>query len=343
MPGASYPCARFLLTPPGDEMLRTLVKGVVAVATSAAILTSSAIAQEYPTREIRAICNFAVGGGGDILVRYFSDQLSKQLGRPVIVENRPGAQGNIATDLLAKSKPDGYTIMITPGSSTLAAAPYLSKTLPFDPIKDIQPVTTIAKLNFAFAVSANNPARNMAELREQLRKKPNHGSWGTSNNTGQVSGELFKEMSGLQSLFVNYKTTGQALTDLLGGQLDFMVFDATFLATQVKGGKIRLLAVTGATRTETLPDVPTMQEAGFKGYDISAWWGVVVPAGTPQPIVNRLESVFNQIVRSNETKEFLARVATDPLLGNQKMMAAMVQKDMERWKQWVKLAKIEPQ
>jgi tripartite-type tricarboxylate transporter receptor subunit TctC len=320
-------------------MIRTLVTG----AAIAVVAASSAVAQEYPAREIRAICNFAVGGGGDILVRFFSDHLSRLVGRPVIVENRPGAQGNIATEMLVKSKPDGYTIMITPGSSTLAAAPYLSKTLPFDPIRDIQPVTTIAKLNFAFAVSSSNPSRNMKELVEHLKKRPSHGSWGTSNNTGQVSGELFKERSGLQSLFVNYKTTGQALTDLLGGQLDFMVFDATFLSTQVKGGKIRLLAVTGTTRTETLPDVPTMQEAGFKDYDISAWWGVVVPAGTPQPIVNRLESLFNQIVKSPETKQFLANVATDPLPGNQKVMAQMVKQDMERWARWVKLAKIEPQ
>ena len=319
------------------RMLRALA------AMSFALAATMAVAQQYPNREIRALCNFAVGTGADILVRYYSDQLSKLAGRPVIVENKPGAQGNIATDALAKSKPDGYTIMITPGSSTLSAAPHLSKRLPFDPIKDIQPVTTVAKLAFAFAVNANNPARTIQELRDNLRKKPDHGSWGTSNNTGQVGGELFKEMAGLKSLFVPYKASGQALTDLLSGQIDFMVFDVTFLSGQVKAGKVRLLAVTSGTRTGALPDVPTMQESGFPGYDLTPWWGVVAPAGTPKPIVDRLEAWFNQIARSEQTRQFLARVATDPFPGDQKMMAALIKTDMERWGRFVKLARIEPQ
>jgi tripartite-type tricarboxylate transporter receptor subunit TctC len=323
--------------------LKRSISAVFGLSGTLALTASPALAQQYPTHEIHSICNFAVGTGADILVRYFSDRLGKAIGKPVIVDNKPGAQGNIATEALVKSKADGYTIMITPGSSTLAAAPYLSKSLPFDPLRDIQPVTTVAKLNFAFAVRADNPARTIQELRDNLKKKPDHGSWGTSNNTGQVSGELFKAASGLKSLFVPYKASSQALTDLLSGQLDFMVFDATFLSTQMKGGKIRLLSMTGATRTAALPDVPTMQELGFKGYDVTPWWGVVVPAGTPRPIVDRLETLFNQIVKSDETRQYLARVATDPLPGNQKMMAAMVRTDMERWKSWVKLAKIEPQ
>jgi tripartite-type tricarboxylate transporter receptor subunit TctC len=311
--------------------------------TACALGSNHAAAQDYPAREIRALCNFAVGTGADILVRYYSDQLSRLTGRPVIVENKPGAQGNIATDALAKAKPDGYTIMITPGSSTLAAAPHLSKSLPFDPLKDIQPVTTVAKLAFAFAVSANNPARTIQDLRDNLRKKADHGSWGTSNNTGQVAGELFKETAKLSSLFVPYKASGQALTDLLSGQIDFMVFDVTFLSGQVKGGKVRLLAVTSATRTDSLPDVPTMQESGYRDFDITPWWGVVVTAGTPQPIVSRLEAWFNQIARSPETRQFLAKVATDPFPGDQKMMAALIRQDMERWGRFVKLAKIAPQ
>ena len=320
----------------------TLVRALLCVGATLVAL-SPAVAQEYPAREIRSLCNFAVGTGADILVRYYSDQLSKLVGRPVIVENKPGAQGNIATDALAKSKPDGYTLMITPASSTLSAAPHLTRTLPFDPIRDIQPVTTVAKLSFAFAVNANNPARTIQDLRDYLRKKPEHGSWGTGNNTGQVAGELFKEMAGLKSLFVPYKATAQALTDLFSGQIDFMVYDATFLSGQVKAGKIRLLAVTSASRSESLPDVPTMQESGFTGFDLTPWWGVVVPAGTPRPIVDRLEAWFNRITRSPETRQFLARVATDPFPGDQKMMAALIKADMERWGRYVKLARIEPQ
>jgi len=150
-------------------------------------------------------------------------------------------------------------------------------------------------------------------------------------------------MAGLKSLFVPYKASGQALTDLLSGQIDFMVFDVTFLSGQVKAGKVRLLAVTSGTRTGALPDVPTMQESGFPGYDLTPWWGVVAPAGTPKPIVDRLEAWFNQIARSEQTRQFLARVATDPFPGDQKMMAALIKTDMERWGRFVKLARIEPQ
>jgi tripartite-type tricarboxylate transporter receptor subunit TctC len=320
------------------QFLRLLSIWAIAIAPSPALAQA-----DYPSREIRSICNFAVGSGADILVRYYSDQLMRLAGRPVVVDNRPGAQGNIATDLTAKSKPDGYTIMITPGSSTLAAAQHLFRKLPFDPVKDFTPVATIAKLSFAVAVNASSPAKNVAELKELLLKKPGHGSYGTGSNTGQVSAELFKEMAGLKTQNINYKVTGDALRDLLSGQLDFISYDITFLSSQHRGGKVRVLALTSSTRNGTLPDIPTLAESGYPGYDLTPWWGVVVPAGTPKPIVDRLAGWFNQINRSEDTRKFLANVATDPLPGDGALMAKMIRQDTDNWGRFVKLARIQPE
>ena len=306
-------------------------------------VASMAQSQDYPNREIHSICNFAVGSGADILVRWYSDRLSRLAGKPVIVDNRPGAQGNIATDLTAKSRPDGYTLMITPGSSTLAAATHLFRKLPFDPIKDFTPVTTVAKLSFALAVNASSPVNTIAELRDYLKKKPGDGAYGTGSNTGQVAAELFKEMSGLKTQNVNYKVTGDALRDVLGGQLDFISYDITFLSGQHRGGKLRVLAMTSASRVSAFPDIPTLAESGYPGFDLTPWWGVVVPAGTPRPIVERLASWFNEITNSEETKKFLSNVATDAFPGNAELMAKLIRQDNEAWGRFVKLAKIEPE
>jgi tripartite-type tricarboxylate transporter receptor subunit TctC len=302
-----------------------------------------ALAQEYPVREIRAICSFAAGSGGGILVRYYSDKISKLAGKPVIVENRVGAQGVIGTEHAARAKPDGYTILITPASSTLAAAPHIFKKLPYDPIKDFTAVAPISRLNFVVAVDGKSPIRSINELVAHLKKKPDHGSYGMGNNTGQVVGELFKEMAGLKTVQIAYKTSVQGITDLVGGQLDFLIWDATFMSGQARSGRLRLIAVTGATRSTALPDVATMAESGLAGYDITAWWGVVVPAGTPRPIVERLAGWINQINATEETRKFLYGVATDVLSGNPDEMAAMIKKDIERWRRYAALAKIEPQ
>jgi tripartite-type tricarboxylate transporter receptor subunit TctC len=298
-------------------------------------------AQDYPAREIRSVCNCAPGSGADIIVRYYSDKLSRLAGKPVVVENKPGAQGLLATDYVAKSKPDGYTILITPASSTLATAPHIFKQIPFDPLKDFQPVTTINSLPFVVAVDAAKPYRTLAEFVAALREKDGNGFYGTQSNTGQVSAELLKAHTGLKTAYVPFKITGDAFTALLGGNIDFMSVDATWASTQQQ--KVRILAVTSAKRSGSLPDVPTMMELGYKDFDITAWWGVVVPAGTPRPIVDRLASWTNQITNSDETKTFLSRAALDAFPGSPEQMAALLKVDTERWGKYVRMAKIEPQ
>jgi tripartite-type tricarboxylate transporter receptor subunit TctC len=307
-------------------------------------LALPAFGQDYPLREIRSICNFSAGSGADIVVRFYSDRLSKLAGKPVVVENRPGAQGALASDVVAKSKPDGYTIMITPASSTIATAPYLFKQLPFDPKKDFAPVTTISSLSFVFAVDAAGPIQSIPDLVAHLKRQVNHGFYGTGSNSGQVAAELFKEQAGLSTTYVPYKVTTDALTGVLLGQVAFISYDATWAVTQTgTGGKLRILAVTSAKRSSSLPNVPTLAELGYRDFDITPWWGVVVPAGTPKPIVDRLAGWFNQITAAEDTKAFLARAALDPFPGSPESMAALLVAETERWGRYVKLAKIEPQ
>jgi len=321
-------------------VLRTLTLFLAALLAPA--FAAPAAAQDYPAREIRSICNFSAGSGADIVVRYYSDRLSRLAGKPVVVENRPGAQGLVATDFVAKSKPDGYTIMITPASSTLATAPHIFKQIPFDPLKDFASVTTIASLSFVVAVDAAKPIASVSELVSYLKTKRNHGFYGTGSNSGQVAAELFKEKLGLQTVYVPYKVTVGALTDLLGGEIDFITYDATWAVT-MHPSKIRILAVTSAKRSGTLPDIPTLTELGLGEFDITPWWGVVVPAGTPRPIVERLAAWFNQITNSEDAKQFLARSALDAFPGSPESMAALLRSETERWKAYVRLAKIEPQ
>jgi tripartite-type tricarboxylate transporter receptor subunit TctC len=310
-------------------------------ALGAALGALAAAAQDYPAREIRSICNFAPGSGADIIVRYYSEQLAKLAGRPVIVENKPGAQGALATAFVAKSAPDGYTILITPASSTIATAPHLFKQLPFDPLRDLAPVTTINTLSFVIAVDASRPLRSITELLAHLRSKRGNGFYGATSNTGQVAAELFKTKASLDTVQVPFKVTGDALTNLLSGAIDFMAIDATW--ARVQQPRVRILAVTSAKRSANLPDVPTLAEAGVGGIDIAPWWGVVVPAGTPRPVIERLSGWFNQITGSEETKTFLARSALDPFPGSPEQMAALLKSETQRWGEFVKLAKIEPQ
>ncbi len=295
-----------------------------------------AVAQDYPAREIRSLCNFGAGSGADIVVRFYSDRLSKLAGKPVIVENKVGANGAIASDALAKSRPDGYTIMITPASSTIAAAPYLFK----NP-KDFGAVTTIASLSFVIAVDAAGPIKSIDQLVAHLKSKPNHGFYGTSSNTGVIAAELFKVKAGLNTTYAPYKQNPQALTDLLLGQIDFLSYDATWAVGQ--GARLRILAATAAKRSVALPGVPTLTELGYGDSDVTPWWGVVVPAGTPKPIIDKLAGWFNAITASEDTKQFLARAAFDPFPGTPEQMRTLMKSDAERWKRYVELAKIEPQ
>jgi tripartite-type tricarboxylate transporter receptor subunit TctC len=303
----------------------------------------AALAQEYPAREVHTVCNYAPGSGADIIVRFYSDQLSRLAGKPVIVENKPGAQGMVANDYVAKSKPDGYTLLITPVSSTVNIAPSIFRKLTYDPKKDLVAVTTIATVTFTIAVDAKSPVQNVAELVARLKSRPKQGFYGATSNAGNISGELFKTQAGLETTYVPYKANPNALADLLSGQLDFISFDSTWTLQQQNNGFVRILAVTSAKRSGAMPDVPTMQEAGFAGYDVTPWWGVLVPAGTPKPVIDKLAGWLNQITNSDAGRKFLARSAFDPFPGTPESAEKLLQSDFERWARYARMAKIQPQ
>jgi tripartite-type tricarboxylate transporter receptor subunit TctC len=315
---------------------------VIPLALSAALMAASANAQDYPAREIYSVVNFGPGSGMDIMVRYYSAKLADLAGKSVVVVNKPGATGNIATEYLVRSRPDGYTIMITPASATLAAAASLFKKLPFDPFKDIQPVVLLSKLGFVIAVDGRSPIRSISDLTQALERKPGHGAYGTTSNTGIVSAELYKQRTGLQTNQVVYKGN-ELFNDLHGGQLDFISMAPTSLAEPIRTGKMRGLAVTSSTRLGLLPELPTMAESGFPDYDLTPWIGLVVPTGTPQPIVDKLAAWHRRINSTAETKEKLILFGMDPLDGDAGAMSARLRSDTEKWAEFVKLAKIQPQ
>lgn len=319
------------------------VRLVAALCTAVLLALSPAHAQDYPTREIHSIVNFPPGTGMDIMNRWYGAKLSELISKPVIVENKPGALGNIASEYVARSKPDGYTIMITPASSTLATAASTFKKLPFDPVKDFAPVMLISKLGFVLVVDGKNPVNSIAELTAALKQKPGNGAYGTGANTGIVAAELYKVRTGLESNQVLYKGIYENLLDLYGGQIDFATLDPTAAFEPIRTGKLKALAVSSGTRLGSFPDVPTMQEAGIPDYDISPWIGLVVPAGTPQPIIDKLAAWHRQINSTEDAKKTLLQFGMDPLEGDGTAMTALLKRDVVRWGEFAKIAKIQPQ
>ncbi|HVG50691.1 MAG TPA: tripartite tricarboxylate transporter substrate binding protein [Xanthobacteraceae bacterium] len=300
-------------------------------------------AQDYPAREIRSIVSVPPGTGMDIMIRYYSTKLSELAGKPVIVENKPGAQGNIATEYVVRAKPDGYTIMLTPASATLAAAVSFFKKLPFDPVNDLKPVVSLSSLGFVICVSGNSSSKSIAELTTALKAKPGNGTFGTVSNTGIIAAELYKTRAGLETNQVLYRGFPDSLNDLVNGQIDFITTDPTGAAGPIQSGRLRALAVTSVTRLASLPDIPTMIEAGFADFDLTPWIGLVVPASTPDPIVSKLAAWHRQINETEETKKVLLQFGMNPLNEDAAAMAARLKSDIPKWAGFAKLARIEPQ
>jgi tripartite-type tricarboxylate transporter receptor subunit TctC len=305
------------------------------------IIPASAFAQaDYPNRQINAICMFPACTGADVFVRFYGDQLQKRLGKPVIVENKVGAFGLIATQQVAQSRPDGYTIYIAPGSSVLAAAQHLYKQVPYDPVKDFQSVTTLAKLTFILCVAPDNPFRTVQDLVAHLQERGDKSSYGSAANTGLVSSELFKAAFGLKTVEVKYRDAATALNDLWGRQIDFIHLDPVAVLEQARAGKVRTLVTASQQRMSAMPNIPSASEFGIKG-DVVAWWSVHVPAKTHGPIVDKLEATFNDIVASNEAKTFLANQGSDSFPGNRKVLDEILARDLKAWGEYVALAKNE--
>ncbi len=314
-----------------------------ALVVAVAFVSAPTLAQEqdYPSREIRLVCGFVAGSGADVIHRYFAEKLKVLTGKPVIVENKPGASGNLAHSYAAKAKPDGYTVYPV-GATALAASQYLFKTPPVDPLKDFEPLTALIRQPWVLVVDAKSPHKTLPELTAYLKEKKNKASYSTATTTGIITGELYKSIAGLETVQVNYKTIADSLNDLLSGSIDFAMADAAFALGQQKQGKVRILAISTGQRVKAMGDVPTMAESGVPGIDVTVWWAVQLPAGTPKPIADKLQAWFTEILNMPETEQFLTNIGTDVFKTTPAETRALLEEEIKKWGEYVKLAKIEP-
>lgn len=293
---------------------------------------SLAAAQAWPSKPVRYIVPFAPGGTTDILARTIGDKLSVVLGQPVIIENKPGAGGGVGAEATAKAAPDGYTIM--GGTiSTHAINASLYSNLPYDPVKDFVPITLIARVPNMLVINPSIPAKDVKELIALMKARPGTFTFASSGNgTSQhLSGELFKSMAGVEMQHIPYKGSPPALQDVMGGQVSMTFDNITTAWPLAKGGKLRALAVTTAKRSPIAPDVPTLAEAGLAGYEIGSWQGVFAPAGTPSPIVRRLNTEIVKIINSPDVQEKLLGLGAEPVANTPEEFAALVKAEVVKW------------
>lgn len=327
-------------------MTSRILQRLVVLVLLSALPWLAAQAQTFPdkSREFRVFCGFPAGSGADILVRYYADKLAQVSGQRVVVENRVGQISAVAAEAVAKSKPDGYTIFITAGSASHALNLFLFKQLRYDPIKDFTPVTTLSKVFFILTVDPKTPYKSVKELTEAMKRKGDKATFAYASPTALSSTALYQVKAGLKGIGVPFKTSGAALPEMQSGQIDYQFIDSVFGLEAIRSGRVRALAVTSAQRSSVLPEIPTMAEAaGIPEFDISPWWAVYLPANAPAPVVARLEGWFNQIVAMEETRKFLAQTGSESFPGNAKFLADYLPKEIKKYGDLVKLAKIAPQ
>ena len=315
----------------------------LACALLLAMASAAAQAQTYPSREIRLVVGLPAGSGGDIVARYYAEKLSALAGKPVIVDNRPGMILSIGADAVAKAPPDGHTVLITSVTSSHAANVFNFKKLPYDPIKDFAPVAMLQRSYFMLMVRPDAPWTNVAELTAAMRIKGTKASYGYGAPPALAAAELYKARTGLTAIGIPYRSSVSSLAEMLGGELDFQFIDSTAGTPLREGGKLRALAVTAGRRVPGV-DLPTMAEAaGIPEFDIAPVWGVLLPAGTPAPIVARMESWFAEISRMEATLRFLAHTYAAPFAGGARDLQEFIPKEIEKWRELARLARIEPQ
>jgi tripartite-type tricarboxylate transporter receptor subunit TctC len=319
---------------------RDIARGAVAAAALAAFRTP-ALAQQYPSQDVHFVCAFPAGSGADVIVRYMAEKMRPLMGRTIIVENKPGALGNISTEYLVRSKPDGHTILIH-GASGVAAAASIIRSSSIDVGKSVQLVGTINRQPTMFGIHVSKPWKSVAEVTAAMKEKKEKGTYATTNPVGKVMGAIYKKTLGLQAVEVNYKTAADTLNDLANGSVDYILVDNVFAMSQVREKRLRVLAVSTAERLQANPDLPTMTESGIP-MDLTGYFAAMVPTGTPQPIIQQLSKWVSEVVGSADTKKFLNSFASDPWVTTPEQGQAYFLKDIENWKNYVKIAEIEQQ
>ncbi|MFC5523184.1 Bug family tripartite tricarboxylate transporter substrate binding protein [Polaromonas jejuensis] len=323
---------------------RYVLKLAHAVAMAAAMVlglaSSVAFAQAWPAKPIILIVPFPAGGTTDLLARAVGLELSKSLGQPVVVESRPGAGATLGADFVAKSKADGYTLLMGAVHHTIATSVY--RKLPYDFQKDFAPISTVALVPNVLVVNPNVPAKNVKELLALAKAEPGKLTYGSNGNgTGQhLIGAQFEGMGGVQMLHVPYKGSGPLTTDLLGGQINMSFDTITPVLAHIKAGKLRALAVTTGKRSPTLPDVPTLDESGLKGFNLGTWFGLLAPAATPKEVVLRLNTELVKIINSPDFRKKMEDIGAEPVGNTPEQMARQIKDDTDRFARLVKDARV---
>jgi tripartite-type tricarboxylate transporter receptor subunit TctC len=318
------------------RLMTLLVGGIVLAACS-----FTAHAQQYPSQDIHVICAYPAGSGADIFVRWYAERLRPLTGRNIIVENKPGAISNVATEYVARSKPDGYVIYIQ-GASSIGANMHLFKKPPVDIGKSIAIAAPLNKQPYMLVVEAKKPWKTVAELTAAMKEKGDKASFVTTNPPAKVMGAIYKQTAQLKAVEVPYRTAFDSANDMMSGALDYALYDPVFASNQAREGRMRILAVSTAQRTGANPDIPTMTESAIP-MDLLGWFAAMVPAGTPRPVIDQINKWFNAINATEDAKKFLNSIGGDPWMTTPDEGQARFLKDIQDWGDYVRTANIEPQ
>ena len=307
------------------------------LALAATTLTTSAFAQAWPAKPIKLIVPFPPGGGTDSIARETSQRVATATGWTFVIENRPGAGGNLGVDSVAKSPADGYSIVIGQ-TSNLAINPTLYAKMPYDSQKDLAPIVLVANAPLVMVTSATSPFKTLADAVAAAKAKPGALNFASPGNgtVAHLTSELFQKAAGIQTQHVPYKGAAQALTDVVGGTVELYMSSVPTLLGQIKQGKLRPLAVTSAKRVDDLPNVPTINESGYKGFDAVTWFGLLAPAGTPKDVIAKLNAEFNKALQQPALRKKLSDEGADPAGGTPEEFAALIKAEVPRWGKVVK-------
>ena len=324
-----------------QDMKRILSTFATALALSVVVTTAQA--QSYPNRPIKIFQGFAPGGNADTIARVIGNELGKNLGQPIVVEARAGAGGNLASDAVAKSLPDGYALVLLTGGHSASGALY--KTLPFDPAESFEMISTISLFPFLFTVRSDSPYPSLRALIDAAKAKPESVAYGTAGigSTHHLTGELLAKMANAPLLHVPYKGDAAAITGLMGGEIPLVVATPTVAVAQVKAGRLKVLATSGGTRWSGMPDVLTANEAGVPGFDVRSWVGLAAPAGTPKPIIERLNAELQKVIQLPDVRARLEALGGEAKGSTPQEMKERVVFEVARWKKVIADSKIPQQ
>lgn len=322
--------------------MKTTLKLVAAGVMLASFAGSATAQDKYPSQNIKFVVPFTPGSATDTLARLVGNRMSVSLGQSIIIENAAGANGIVAAQKVAHAAPDGYTVFVT-SNTTHASNQSLLKKVPYDAVNDFEPVTKLGTITLALVANPSVPANNVKELIAYAKANPGKLSFGGGSSSSRIAGELLKTLAGIDMLYVPYKSNPQVVTDLMGGQISLFFGDVSTSLPPVRAGKLKGFAVSSLERSPLAPDLPTLNEAGIPGYDLTAWFAAYLPAKTPKPIVDKLNAAFREAIDDKELSAKLIAIGIEPVTSSPDELRTFMVAEIKKWAKIVTDAKIEPE